>query len=188
MIDEPPDEPHVALYEGVVVDNADPELRGRVTVRIPGLVEPESGWADPVGSAGGGITAQGFFFPPKVGANIVVWFKHGDVDHPRYAVGSWARGEAPSFLAGLTPQQATMVKGIQTDRWEIVFDDRDGQALLRITDRAFPLDIVEIDGLKHGITISGTVAVVIKSLGIVSVEALQIVLNGRLVKPGTDPI
>lgn len=185
--DETPDPKHVALYEGVVIDNVDPELMGRVRVMVPGLIEPASGWAMPIGSPGGG-SPQGFFFPPAIGANVAVFFKEGDVDHPRYLIGAWATGEAPSFVRSLSPVDATLVSGIQTKRWEVVFDDRPGSASLRITDLAFPLDIIEIDGVTHGITISGSAAVVIRTLGVVSIEALQILLNGRLVRQTPDPI
>lgn len=182
----------VGLYEGVVVDNLDPLKIGRVRVMVPGLVEPASGWAMPIGGVGGGIDGQGFYRVPKVGSNVEVQFVGGNIDAPRFLVGPWgAPGgvpDSPAYVHPLSLADAVQVGVMQTDRWEIVLDDRPGQAMLRIRDLMFPTDVVEIDGVTHGVTISGTAAVVIKSIGVVSIEGLQILLNGRLVRPSGDPI
>lgn len=182
----------VGLYDGVVVDNLDPLCNGRVRVMVPGLIEPASGWAMPIGGTGGGSSGQGFYRVPKIGAEVSVQFAQGNIDAPRFLVGPWgAPGgvpDAPTYLHALTPAEAVQVGVMQTDRWEIVLDDRPGQATLRIRDLMFPTDVVEIDGVTHGVTISGTAAVVIKSIGVVSIEGLQILLNGRLVRPSGDPI
>lgn len=187
-----PDPRFVALYEGVVIDNRDPARLGRVKLAVPGLIEPASGWALPIGSAGGGSDANGFFFVPKIGAEVAVFFVQGDVDHPRYLIGAWGAPsgtpETPTFARALSPEEAVLVRGIQTDRWEVVFDDRPGHESLRVKDREFDEDILEIDGVAHGVTISGSAAVVIRSTGVVSVEALQILLNGRIVRDTNEPI
>ena len=70
------------MYVGVVTKNDDPEKLGRVKVRIPGLVDPESAWAFPMGAPGGGSKRHGFFSPPVVGAEVCVFFHGGDPDHP----------------------------------------------------------------------------------------------------------
>ena len=41
-------------YDGSVVDNRDPEGRHRVKIRVPGILEPESDWALPWATIGGG--------------------------------------------------------------------------------------------------------------------------------------
>jgi uncharacterized protein involved in type VI secretion and phage assembly len=150
-------------------------------------LEPQSGWVPPIGVAGGGSDAKGFYFVPEIGANIAVVFLLGDVDHPRYLVGQWGTGEAPSFARGLSASDAVKVAGIQSSRWEIVLDDRPGMESVRIKDLRFD-DVVEIDGAGHGVHIKGTAAVVIESTGVVSITALQIVLNGRVVRPSGEPI
>lgn len=181
-----------ALYEGLVIDNVDPALIGRVRVTVPGILEP-SGWVMPLGAPGGGSDASGFWFVPRIGSNIAVMFVHGDIDHPRYLAGPWASPQAtgtevPSFLRALTPAEAVQVAVIQTRRWEIIFDDRPGHEALRIKDLEFDEDVLEIDGVNHGVTLSGSAAVVIRSSGVVNVEALQILLNGRVVRECEDPI
>ena len=56
------------VYRGVVVDNHDPEVSGRVKVSVDG----RAGWA--LSTLGG----------PKVqvGAMVIVAFEHGDPDRP----------------------------------------------------------------------------------------------------------
>ena len=65
------------LYIGEVVDREDPEGIGRVRVRIPGLVEPASNWAFPLGTVGGGSDRRGFYSVPEKGAEVGVLFTTG---------------------------------------------------------------------------------------------------------------
>jgi len=180
-----------ALYEGVVTDNVDPEKRGRVRIRIPGVLEPQSRWVMPIGCGGGGSDGQGYYMVPTIGANVAVQFKHGDVDHPRFLVGPWGQNaegsEIPHFARALSPAEAVRVRGIQTDRWELVFDDRPGKQSVRVKDLAFG-DVIEIDGVNHGVLINGSAAVVSRSTGVVNIEALQIVLNARIVRDTNEEI
>lgn len=180
------------VYEGVVFDNLDPLLAGRVRVTIPGLIEPASGWALPYASPGGGSDARGFWFVPEIGANVAVVFKEGDIEHPRYFVGAWSapgqQPESPTFVRTMQPSEAVQVAGIQTRKWNIVLDDRPGIDRLTIESREFPNNSITIDGTAQAVEISGTVAVQIKATGIVNIEALQIVLNGRIVLPTGGPI
>ena len=191
-VDEQGEPRFLGLYEGVVVNNEDPLRVGRVTVMVPGVVEPESGWALPLGSPGGGSRGNGLYYPPKIGAEVGVMFVMGDVDEPRYLIGAWgapgSSPESPTFSNELAPADAVRVHGLQSDRWEIVIDDRPGHESVRIKDRLHDGDILEIDGVAHGVTISGTAAVVIKSVGVVTIDALQVLINGRVVKPTGDPI
>ena len=65
---------YTALYIGEVVDRDDPEGLGRVRLRIPGLVDPASSWAFPLGTVGGGSDRRGFFSVPEKGAEVGVLF------------------------------------------------------------------------------------------------------------------
>lgn len=183
---------HVQLYEGVVYDNRDPLRIGRVRVTVPGLLEPYSNWALPVGGVGGGDVDSGFWQVPSVGANVSILFREGDPDHPRFFSGSWGAPagspESPSFVRNLSPVEAVQVSGIETKRWNIVLDDRPGQESLVIRDRMFEGNLVEIDGVAQGVTINGTVSVQIKSSGVVNIQAMQVIINGRPVLPSGKPI
>ncbi|HET9621800.1 MAG TPA: phage baseplate assembly protein V [Kofleriaceae bacterium] len=182
---------YTALYLGCVVDRADPACLGRVRVRIPGLVEPASAWAFPLGTVGGGSAARGFFAVPEVGAEVGVLFHQGDVDQPWYLPAHWGmpggHTEVPSAAGGLSATDTPNVRVFETPRFELVFDDRDGHEALRIRDKRSG-DQVELDGGAMGITLKATSALILQADGLVRIEATTLTLNGRLVLPGTSPI
>lgn len=178
------------LYEGYVTNNIDPLRAGRVKVCIPGLLEPESDWVMQVGAAGGGINERGQWFIPAVESNVAILFKEGEIDHPRYLTGPWPYPDAPETptFARLSPAEAVQISGLQTKKWEIVLDDRAGSEQVRITHRDFPNNAITIDGAAQAVEVQGTVAVQIRSTGIINIEGLQVVINGRPVLPGAKPI
>jgi uncharacterized protein involved in type VI secretion and phage assembly len=60
-------------YRGVVTDNADPNLRGRIKVRVPAVLGDAQAWALPcVPYAGDKV---GFFFLPEPGTAVWVEFE-----------------------------------------------------------------------------------------------------------------
>jgi uncharacterized protein involved in type VI secretion and phage assembly len=182
---------HLGLYIGYVVDRADPECVGRVRVRIPGLVEPASAWAFPLGTVGGGSDRRGFFAVPEVGAEVGILFHLGDVDHPYYLSGHWGKPggatEIPTPAQGLSAAETPQVCAFETARFVLTFDDRAGHETLRIADKTSG-DQIEFDGVGMGITIQATSALILKADGLVSIEGTTVVLNGRVVLPGSSSI
>jgi uncharacterized protein involved in type VI secretion and phage assembly len=182
---------YAALYIGQVVDREDPEGLGRVRVRIPGLIEPASAWAFPLGTVGGGSTSRGFFAVPEKGAEVGVLFNQGDVDHPYYLCGHWGKpdgtSEVPLPARDLPKEDAPKVRAFETNRFVISFDDRDGKEALAIKDKGSG-DQIEFDGAGMGITIKATSALLLRADGIVSIEGTSVQLNGRLVLPSQKPI
>jgi hypothetical protein len=81
-------------YRGRVVNNADPERRGRVQVLVPAVLgEQVAIWAMPcVPYAGDGV---GLFSLPPAGANVWVEFEAGNLNLPILAGCFWASGEVP---------------------------------------------------------------------------------------------
>lgn len=194
---EHPDGRIVGLYVGVVVDNIDPSGVGRVRIRVPGLLEPASSWALPLGTLGGGTDKRGHFFVPEIGAEVGVFFNQGDVDYPYYLSAHWGWSmkntddgtEAPTLVKDVPVADRPKVKAIETERFLILIDDRkgseedpqEGKERLLITYKDDPENFIELDGLNRGITISGTTGVRIASTGIVSIEGGQVQINGRRV-------
>lgn len=180
------------VYDGVVVDNRDPLVIGRVRVLVPGLIEPASNWALPIGQPGAGSDAYGFWCVPKIGSNVTLMFNGGIAEEPRYLPGPWgapsSAPESPTFVRDLSPSDAPQITGLQTKRWEILLDDRLGQETVVIRDRTFGDNVMRIDGQAQMLEISGTVGVQIRSTGIVNIDALQVTINGRVVLPSGDPI
>jgi len=96
-------------YRGVVTDNKDPLMTGRVKARVPDVMgEKETGWAMPCAPFGG--SGVGFFALPTVGAGVWIEFEHGDPDYPVWS-GCWfgSAAEMPPILLA-PPYKKTLIK------------------------------------------------------------------------------
>lgn len=93
---------YLGKYRGKVVQNLDPENRGRVQVSVPEVLGSNvMSWAMPcVPYAGSGA---GIYAVPPVDANIWVEFEGGNPDRPVWVGCFWERSETPSIA--LTPPQ-----------------------------------------------------------------------------------
>ena len=191
MVEDDGEVRHLGLYIGEVVDREDPESLGRVRVRIPGLVEPLSAWAWPLGTLGGGSDRRGFFSVPEKGAEVGVLFHQGDVDHPHYLCGHWGKpeseAEVPEPARGLSKEESPKVRAFETERFLLLFDDREGKEAFVVKDKRSG-DQVELDGKGMGITVKATSALVLKADGLVNIEGAVVQINGRVVMPGPKPI
>jgi uncharacterized protein involved in type VI secretion and phage assembly len=130
---------YLGTYDGLVVDNKDPAKRGRVKIKIPGLVEPSTNWALPVGgSHSSGEPGRGAFDPPRPGAAVIVQFLKGDPDAPVY-FGGWrglvgGKTDAPTEVQNASAADAAnKLKVYESDAFEIIIDERGDhpQSLLR---------------------------------------------------------
>jgi hypothetical protein len=124
-------------YFGTVTDNVDADKLGRVRVRVPGLIEPESGWALPVGgSHSGGTSKIGTYAPPQVGAAVLLGFQDGDVDQP-YFFGGWpGQNEESDTVAAASPSDAaTKVQVHESARFLIVLTAIGGSEEVLIKDK-----------------------------------------------------
>lgn len=79
-------------YRGTVEDNADPQKRGRMKVRVPAVVGANRDiWAEPcVPYAGPGVGAWAI---PPVGSHVWVEFEGGNPDYPIWTGCFWSEGE-----------------------------------------------------------------------------------------------
>jgi uncharacterized protein involved in type VI secretion and phage assembly len=79
-------------YRATVVENDDPDKRGRLKLRIPGALGTDvvSGWALPCVPYGG-VADQGFFFIPEIDAAVWVEFEEGKLDYPIWVGTFWAK-------------------------------------------------------------------------------------------------
>src|SRR5581483_3871778 len=95
-------------YRAFVVDNADPEARGRLRLRVPSILGNEvvSGWALPCAPYGG-AAEQGFFFIPELDAGVWVEFEAGNLDFPIWVGTFWSKpggsSEVPSPAKDQSP-------------------------------------------------------------------------------------
>ncbi|MFY9553191.1 MAG: phage baseplate assembly protein V [Blastocatellia bacterium] len=100
-----PNKKYFGKYRGTVIQNVDPEQRGRLQLMIPDVLGPiPSSWAEPcVPLAGPTGPPMGVYLVPPIGTGVWVEFEQGDPDHPIWAGCRWgAQSDIPPLaLAGL---------------------------------------------------------------------------------------
>jgi len=175
---------------GVVTDNADPLMLGRVKIQVPGLIA-ETEWALP---HGGGSAQRGKWQVPPIGGDVAVWFHRGDPHgHAYYQPANWGTpkgvSEAPTFITKdptVTPANAWQLSGVETDRYYAVIDDRPGVQAVRIVDKVSG-DKIEMDGKlrRMNIVCTGTLTI---SGGQVLINGARVAINGRPVAAFGGPI
>jgi phage baseplate assembly protein gpV len=117
-------------YRGFVADNKDPEKRGRLKLTIPSVLgASQTGWALPC-LPFGGLTNQGLFMIPEIGAQMWVEFEEGNVDKPIWVGVFWQQ-------ASDTPEEAAKdeptTRIIRTPSGHVLqFDDADGEEQFRL--------------------------------------------------------
>ena len=112
-------------YRGVVTDNNDPLMIGRVRARVPDVMGgDESGWAMPCAPFGG--SGMGFFAVPTNGAGVWIEFEHGDPEYPIWSGCWWGTvAEVPPSLLVPPPPSAKVL--IRTDGGHsVLIDDTPG--------------------------------------------------------------
>lgn len=117
-------------YRGFVVDNADPEKRARLKLRIPSVAgAATTGWALPCLPFGGSPDA-GWFAVPEPNAQVWVEFEEGDPSRPIWTGTFWqTSSDVPAEAAKDEPTTRlwkTPGKGL------IQFDDAAGEERLCI--------------------------------------------------------
>ncbi len=129
-------------YRAVVVDNRDPQTRGRCRLSIPSVLgEMDSAWALPCFAYGGG---QGFgvIAVPPVNAQVVAEFMEGDLSSPLWTGAFWRTSdEVPKeFTANSEPT----AKVLKTEGGHVlVFEDADGDE--KITLKSSADAVLEMD-------------------------------------------
>ncbi len=112
-------------YRGIVTDNLDPLMIGRVRARVPDVTgDDESGWAMPCAPFGG--DGMGFFAVPDTGAGVWIEFEHGDPDYPIWS-GCWWGAATEIPPAVLVPPPASAKVLIRTKGGHaVLLDDTPG--------------------------------------------------------------
>ena len=124
---------YYGIYRGIVIDNVDPESRGRCRVLIPSIghqsdknVQPNL-YAIPcmtglsVGKSG---QPHGCFFPPDIGDQVFIVFEDGLPSNPIY-LGGWVH--AGTENGGVLRSQDAHIKGIRTKYGHYIsFNDESG--------------------------------------------------------------
>jgi Type VI secretion system/phage-baseplate injector OB domain len=101
-------EPVFGKYRGTVTGTDDPEMRGRLRVKVPALMgDSELEWAMPCVPYGGAAKVGSYWIPPE-GALVWVEFEQGNISFPIWSGTYWTGGVEPpaadaAILALQTP-------------------------------------------------------------------------------------
>lgn len=202
--DKPSANQYIGLYEGIVTDNVDPLKLGRVKIRVPGVADdPSSDWAFPMGNPGSGVSQRGFFDVPNIGSEVYVMFLQGDVDKPRFWTGHWGlpngESEIPTQARDALdqePSDAPNIKVYETNNYVMVFDERDGQERFFVKRKRNIAGVddedliggnalmIELDATNGTLALSAPTSIVLRSLGLIDIDASVIQIAGRKVING----
>lgn len=173
------------IWIGQVTDRNDPKGLGRVRVRVPGLVEPQSAWAWPWG---GGGKNQGLFMVPQVKASVSLFFVNGDPDGtPVYAPAFWA-GESPDDEGNPNESEVPVearssdspedIGVLCTESFSFTFNEKD--KLLTVQDRANGTE-VQMDGATGSLRLLAKTKILIQAGGQVEIDATMVTIKDRRV-------
>ena len=175
------------MYVGHVTDRKDPDKLGRVRVCVPGLLEPHSAWAWPLGTVGGGSKNRGFFAVPEEGAEVALFFNQGDVDKPYFISAHWGKPNGESEVPEEAQMDSPDNRVLATETFRLELDESEGARRLKITNKKTD-DYLLFDAEENTITLQGTTSIIIKAVGAISLDATHITIGGRAIRPVTDAI
>jgi uncharacterized protein involved in type VI secretion and phage assembly len=162
-------------YRALVVDNADPDRRGRLRLLVPSvLAGVTSGWALPCAPYGGS-DGQGFFFIPERGDGVWVEFEAGLLEYPVWVGTFWAKpGGSTEVPAPANSQDTPTSKIIKTANHTIELADEAGAEALKI-----------LDSKSNKVTLDATGILIEDGNGnSVKLGAQGIVIDGPMIKVG----
>jgi len=99
-------------YRGTVVNNIDPEQRGRLLVTVPDVLTlVPSTWAEPCTPLAGPTgPPMGVYLVPPIGAGVWIEFEQGDPDYPIWVGCRWGTAaDIPSLAHAGLPVSPSIV-------------------------------------------------------------------------------
>ncbi len=177
----------LGMYVGYVTKRDGEEQLGRGRVCIPGVLEPESAWAWPLGTSGGGSKDRGFFAVPEEGAEVAVFFNQGNVDAPYYLAAHWGKPNGESEVPEEAQKNPPDNRVLATQTFRVELDETSGGRKLRLTNKKTG-DHLVFDAEENTVTLQATTALTLRAVGAISIEGTQITIGGRVVRPIAAPI
>jgi uncharacterized protein involved in type VI secretion and phage assembly len=142
-------------YRAIVVENADPENRGRLQLSIPSVLGNDvvSPWALPCAPYGGAAD-QGFFMIPEKDANVWVEFEAGLLDYPIWVGTYWSKpggtSDVPKPGDTQSPPTRKIIRTLKGHSIEMEDKDSDEVFIITYNDGS-KTNVVTMD--KNGIAI-----------------------------------
>ncbi|KQC04765.1 MAG: hypothetical protein APR53_02850 [Methanoculleus sp. SDB] len=168
---------------GIVTNNKDERLLGRIQIRFPWRSEEQKKayWAR-IGSLMAG-KGRGTVFYPEVGDEVLVAFEHGDINHP-YILGTLWNGRDPPPEKNENGQNNIRVIHSRSGH-EIILDDTTGNEKIVLVDKTRQ-NKVTIDSAQNEIRIEAAIQIRITApnIEIQGSESLTIGANGCIAIQG----
>ena len=120
-------------YRGFVVENKDPEKRGRLRVSVPSILgQATTYWALPC-LPFGGLLDQGLFSVPKKSSQVWVEFEEGNCRHPIWTGTFWqTQKDVPSETADDDEEPTSTL--LKTPSGHLLhFQDKSGEEQIRLS-------------------------------------------------------
>ncbi|HYW08817.1 MAG TPA: phage baseplate assembly protein V [Longimicrobium sp.] len=155
-------------YRGKVVNNVDPENRGRVQVSVPAVLGANVlSWAMPCVPMAG--MQAGVYAIPPVLANVWVEFEGGHPDRPIWTGCFWGIGEVPTrALAPPQPMGPIVIQSFTAqNRLVIGSSPADGITMETVAGPTGPMIKVDATGITMSDGKGGTISI---TAGLVSVN------------------
>jgi uncharacterized protein involved in type VI secretion and phage assembly len=124
---------------------------------------------------------------PVKGAEVAVFFNQGDVDEPYYLSAHWGKPDDESEVPEEARKSPPDNRVIATPTFRIQFDESKGARRLALTNRKTG-DHLVFDAETNTITLQGTTSITIRAVGAIRLEAPQVTIAGRIVRPIALPI
>lgn len=113
---------YLGKFRGRVVDNDDPNKRGRLKVIVNQVLGNVTVWAEPCVPYAG--PSLGFYAMPEVDTGVWIEFEAGDPSHPIWTGCFWNDGDIPS--ADADPS----IKFLRTKKFTLRIDDGNGEIVI----------------------------------------------------------
>lgn len=155
---------YYASYRGIVIDNKDPESRGRLLVSVPSVQDGIKVWAYPMDMPGGlkyGIK----WITPRISEIVWVHFEMGNPMRPLWSYHGWATDEVPDEL-----KDNDTVGLVTPNGNKIYLKEVDGELFIKVNQK---VSIEVIDGSsitldKEKVVVNGG-----SNKGVVNVDSLR---------------
>lgn len=181
------------LYDGTVIDVADPLNLRRVRCNVPGICG-DTGWARPKTFGGGGAQRGGHAVPEN-GASVFVQFVNGDLRLPVYECGSWGLpDEGPEMPTDILAagSNGPLVSSLEFTRGAVsirfTVDEREGLrswravAVQKNGESETVLGSIELDIEKRVLDVFALAGVQLRSKGFVDISAVTARILKRRVR------
>ena len=104
--------PFWGKYRGTVINNIDPQMRGRLNCMVPDVYSViPSTWAEPCTPLAGPTgPPMGVYLVPPIGAGVWIEFEHGDPDYPIWVGCRWgSTADVPPLAKAGLPVSPSIV-------------------------------------------------------------------------------